>query len=198
MNERNQIIAHDFKLGSEHRRSATGHKSLVVWMSGLSGSGKSTLADLLEQQLYKAGVHTSVLDGDNTRIGLCSDLGFDFKSRRENNRRVAEVAKILANSGLVVIVSLISPLKEDRDKAKNIIGPTQFREIYVQATIEACIQRDVKGLYQKAINGEIQEFTGISSPYEPPEAPDMIINTENERAENCVGELFNFIMNTIK
>ena len=198
MKKRTLIVAHEFKIGAEHRRSAMGHQSLVVWMTGLSGSGKSTIADLLEQRLFGAGMHTCVLDGDNTRTGLCSDLGFDFNSRRENNRRVAEVAKILAHSGLVVIVSLISPLKEDRDKAKNIIGSSLFREIYVHASLEACIQRDVKGLYHKAISGEIHEFTGISSPYEPPEAPDMIINTEVEILENCVDELFNFILKSIK
>lgn len=198
MGKGNLIVTHDFKVNIKQRISVTGHQPLVVWMSGLSGSGKSTLADLLEQQLHNAGVYTCVLDGDNTRSGLCRDLGFDLASRRENNRRVAEVAKILANNGMVVIVSLISPLREDRENARNIIGASIFKEIYIQATLEACIQRDVKGLYHKALSGEINEFTGITSPYEPPVSPDLVFNTEKERAENCVDELFNFIMNIIK
>jgi adenylylsulfate kinase len=198
MSEKNQIYRHDFGVSARQREAMMGHKPLVIWMSGLSGSGKSTIANLVEQKLFGAGVHTCILDGDNTRSGLCSDLGFDMPSRSENIRRVAETASILSNSGLVVLVSLISPLRKDREKARNIIGASIFREIYIKASIDICIQRDVKGLYDKAIQGEIKDFTGISSPYEPPESPDMVLHTESKGAEECADQLFQWIIKIIK
>lgn len=198
MSEKNQIYRHDFKLSVQQRIELMGHKPLVVWMSGLSGSGKSTIANLVEQKLFDAGVHTCILDGDNTRSGLCSDLGFDMESRSENIRRVAETANILSNSGLVVLVSLISPFRKDREKAGHIIGASIFREVFIEAALDICIHRDVKGLYYKAIQGEIKDFTGISSPYEPPEVPDMVLNTEAKDAEECAEELFQWIIKIIK
>jgi adenylylsulfate kinase len=164
----------------------------VIWMSGLSGSGKSTIAYSLEKVLISKGVLTSVLDGDNLRTGLCSDLGFSEKDRDENIRRVAEVAKLLSDSGVVVIVSLISPLEKHRDLAREIIGE-RFNEVFINASLEICIKRDVKGLYRKAINGEIEEFTGISSPYEIPKSPRVVIDTSTSSIKDSVDTLLSLV-----
>jgi len=162
----------------------------VFWLYGLSGSGKSTLALGLERRLHEVGVFSVVLDGDNLRSGLNKDLGFDEDSRRENLRRVAEVAKLFAENGVVVIVSFITPLKEFRESAKEIVGDEDFREVYVQASLSTCEERDVKGLYAKAEAGEIANFTGRESAFEEPDSPWLVVDTENVSFEESLEQLF--------
>ena len=156
-----------------------------LWMTGLSGAGKSTLANALEQELNKRGKHTYILDGDNLRHGLNSDLGFSETDRNENVRRVAEAAQLMVDAGLIVIVGLISPFKQERDWARSLFKDNKFKEIYISTSLQECEQRDVKGLYEKARRGEVKDFTGIDSPYEPPENPDAIIDTQNKSISEC-------------
>ncbi len=173
------------------------HKSGIFWLTGLSGSGKSTLAIAVEQALYERTMHTYVLDGDNVRYGLNSDLGFSPEDRAENIRRIGEVANLLKDSGLIVITSFISPYREDRQRAR-ALAPESFHEIYVDADLETCENRDPKGLYKKARTGKIKDFTGIGSPYEPPEAPELVINTKDNNVEVCVKQIVDYIMNVVK
>lgn len=159
------------------RNQRNGHKSGVFWLTGLSGSGKSTLAIALERKLFGAGHQVIVLDGDNIRHGINRDLGFSEADRYENIRRIAEIARLFAAGGYVVISSFISPTRDIRHMAKSIIGAEYYLEIFVDASLDTCIKRDVKGLYRKAIAGEIPDFTGISSPFEAPEIPDLRLDT---------------------
>jgi adenylylsulfate kinase len=180
------IIPHTYHIGKTERNILNGHNSFVVWFTGLSGSGKSTIANQVESELFKEGIKTFSMDGDNIRKGLNNNLGFSAEDRRENLRRIAEVAKLLVESGLVVIASFISPLKKDRALIREIIGKENFFEVFVNTSLEVCERRDVKGLYKKARAGEIKNFTGIDSPYENPENPDMEIKTEVEDIEAAV------------
>ena len=159
---------------------------MCLWMTGLSGAGKSTLANALEQELNKKGKHTYILDGDNLRHGLNSDLGFSEADRNENVRRAAEAAQLMVDAGLIVIVGLISPFKNERDWARSLFKDNQFKEIYISTSLKECEQRDVKGLYKKARQGEVKDFTGIDSPYESPEHPDVIIDTQDKSVIDCV------------
>lgn len=168
--------------------------AFVVWLTGLSGAGKSSLARALEARLASLSRPAMVLDGDVLRAGLCADLGFSQADRRENVRRVAEVAKLVATNGTVVIAALISPLQADRELARRIIGTQQFLEIYCRCPLEACEARDVKGLYRRARNGEIAQFTGIDSPYEVPQQPDFEIDTEHDSLSDCTNALLDFIV----
>ena len=167
----NNIVPHTFNVDRKDRNTLKGHKSIVVWFTGLSGSGKSTLANMVEKELFDRSVHTFALDGDNVRGGLNNNLGFSRDDREENLRRVAEVAKLFLNSGTVVIASFISPLNSDRNFIKEIIGDEDFVEVFVNTPLEVCEARDVKGLYKKARAGEIKNFTGIDAPYEAPSLP---------------------------
>jgi len=169
------------------------HRSAIIWMTGLSGSGKSTIAKEIEKKLFLKNYNVFVLDGDNLRMGINRGLGFSTEDRTENIRRAAEVAKLLTQAGFIVIVSLISPYISERKKARDI-RPEIFKEIFIKASIDECKKRDVKGLYSKAIKGEIENFTGISSPYEDPKSPDLILNTENESIAESVKKLENFII----
>lgn len=187
------IINHDYHISREDRNRQNKHGSLVLWFTGLSGSGKSTIASKLEERLFKQGVQTYALDGDNIRSGLNRGLGFSREDRFENNRRISEVAKLFMDAGMLTITAFISPLKEDRDQAKNIIGRENFLEIFVNTPLEICEERDVKGFYAKARAGEIKNFTGISAPYEAPEAPDFEIKTEEESVEESVERLLKFL-----
>lgn len=182
----------------EHRGALMNHKPLVIWMTGLSGSGKSTLANALIDRLHMQRIHTYSLDGDNIRLGLNKDLGFSSESRSENIRRVAEVAKLMADAGLVVVVSFISPFKADREQARKIIGDLDFVEVHVDCDLAECERRDVKGLYQKARRGEINEFTGISSPYEAPENADITLHTAQQSINDCTNQLSTFILHKIQ
>ncbi len=156
------------------------HRGVCLWFTGLSGSGKSSIARETENLLFERGVRTYVLDGDNIRHGLNSDLGFSPEDRNENIRRIGEVAKLFVDAGVIVMTAFISPYRQDRDRVRKILNEDEFIEIYVEADLETCEQRDPKGLYKKARLGEIKEFTGISAPYERPEHPELIINTSKE------------------
>ncbi len=171
---------------------------LVVWLTGLSGSGKSTLANGLERQLYDEGVLTKLLDGDNLRTGLNAGLGFSDEDRNENIRRVAETAKLFVNAGVVTICSFVSPTIEIRRLAQSIIGKEDFYEVYVEASFEACAKRDVKGLYGKALKGEIKNFTGLDAPFEPSQSPFIRINTENDSEHESLQILFNAVLPVVK
>lgn len=175
-----------FALSQTERAQIKNQTPLCLWMTGLSGAGKSTIANALEQELNKKGKHTYILDGDNLRHGLNSDLGFNEAGRNENVRRAAETAKLMVDAGLIVIVSLISPFKKEREWAKGLFKVSQFKEIYISTSLQECEQRDVKGLYQKARRGEVKDFTGIDSPYESPENPDLIIDTQAKSVTECV------------
>lgn len=187
------IYAVDHLLSPVARAARNGHKGVVVWLTGLSGAGKSTLAMRIEHVLFNRGMQTYVLDGDNVRTGLCADLGFSNDDRMENIRRVGEVAALMANAGLITITAFISPFRTDRRRARDAAGEN-FHEIYVKADLETCEERDPKGLYKKARKGEIKDFTGISSPYEPPESPDLTVDTTNHGVDACVEMIVEYIM----
>ena len=174
------IYWHEGDISKEDRQRQYGHKSVCIWFTGLSGSGKSTIARKLEEKLFERGVKIYVLDGDNVRHGLNNNLGFSPEDRTENIRRIGEVSKLFVDAGLVVMTAFISPYKEDRNNVRNLLDDGEFIEVFVDATIETCEERDPKGLYKKAQAGEIKEFTGISSPYEKPEKPELVLNTTEE------------------
>jgi bifunctional enzyme CysN/CysC len=182
----------------EERERSLAQRAQTLWFTGLSGSGKSTIAKDLERRLHEAGYHPYILDGDNLRFGLNRDLSFSMDDRRENIRRVAEVAKLLNDAGVIVLVSLISPLRADRENARQIIGEDRFFEIHISTPLEVCEGRDTKGLYRKARAGEIEEFTGISSPYEPPERPSMAIDTTDRPTDECTEEILQRILSRIR
>ena len=183
----------DRLLTREDRENRLGQRSKVLWLTGLSGSGKSTIAQGLERKLYNEGFFAQVLDGDNIRSGICNNLGFSVEDRRENIRRISEVSKLFLNTGVIAINSFISPTKAIRAEAKSIIGEDDFIEIYVNAPLEVCEDRDVKGLYQKARSGEIKGFTGIDSPYEAPENPALEIRTDQMSVEEAVETIYKHI-----
>jgi adenylylsulfate kinase len=188
------IIQHNFKISKEKREKIKNQKACTIWMSGLSGSGKSTVANQLESSLNEQGYHTYTLDGDNTRLGLNKGLGFSEEDRIENIRRVAEVAKILNDAGLIVICSFISPFEKNRTQAKEIIGDN-FIEVFVDADLSTCEMRDPKGLYKKARTGEIKDFTGISSPFETPINAIVLKNNTEEDLQRNVNLLKDLIKN---
>lgn len=183
-------------LRPEERAIRNGHQGSVVWLTGLSGSGKSTLAMMVERELFEKGYQVFVLDGDNVRHGLNSDLGFSPEDRTENIRRIGEVAALMAKAGMVVITAFISPYKADR-KIARAASPDNFHEIYVQADLETCENRDPKGLYKKARDGEIKDFTGIDAPYEAPANPELVVDTENNDVDFCVQQIFDYISESI-
>lgn len=173
-------------------------KAIVIWFVGLSGSGKSTIAVALENELHQRGYLTQLLDGDNLRTGVNNNLGFSAEDRTENIRRTAEVAKLFMNCGVITLCSFISPTEEIRSAAKSIIGVENFFEVYVKCSLEVAEQRDVKGLYAKARKGEIKEFTGITSPFEEPHTPDLLVDTSLESADESVARVFDAIIKKVK
>ncbi len=187
------IVWSEYKIAKEDRARRNGHKSAVIWLTGLSGSGKSTIANALDCALYEAGCQSYVLDGDNIRHGLNDNLGFSQKDRSENIRRIAEVARLFAEAGFIIITAFISPYLKDRQRAREVIGRDQFIECFVDAPLEICRERDPKGLYQKAIHGEIKEFTGISAPYEKPVQPDIVLDTSSETIELNTRQIINYL-----
>lgn len=187
----------DRLLTRSEREQRLGQSSKVIWLTGLSGSGKSTIAQQLEKLLFSEGYFAQVLDGDNIRMGISNNLGFSVEDREENIRRIAEVAKLYVNSGIITLASFISPTRAIRDMARAIIGPEDFVEIYINAPLEVCEQRDVKGLYAKARRGEIKGFTGIDSPYEAPDAPALEIRTHEMSLEASTRNIYNYLKTQI-
>jgi adenylylsulfate kinase len=175
------------------REQQNGHRSAVLWFTGLSGAGKSTLAHAVEEELHLAGCRTIVLDGDNVRHGLCSDLGFSIDARRENIRRIAEAAKLVAEAGVIAMTAFISPFRTDRERARSLFPHGDFIEIYCMAPLEVCEARDVKGLYRRARTGEVKEFTGVSSPYEAPLNPELTVDTGGLPLEACVAQVLAYL-----
>lgn len=189
------IIWHKESVTKEDRRKKNNHHSFVLWFTGLSGSGKSTLANAVSKTLFEQNVQCYVLDGDNIRHGLNSDLGFSAEDRTENIRRIGEVAKLFVDSGQIVLTAFISPFRQDRQLVRNKLAQDEFVEVYVRCPLETCEQRDPKGLYKKARNGEIRDFTGIDSPYEPPLSPDVVIDTDQYSIEQCVEQIMSYLKN---
>lgn len=198
MKEKLHILPHDHAITRDDRNRLNGHRSKVIWFTGLSGSGKSTLAGRLEQLLIEQSMHTYILDGDNIRSGLNKGLGFTEEDRHENLRRIAEVAKLMFDAGLIVLSAFVSPLKKDRELVRQIIKNDNFVEIYMATSLEECERRDVKGLYKKARTGEISNFTGLTAPYEPPENPDLIIYTENQNVDDSAKRVLKFLLDDKK
>ena len=187
------VVRHKAAVIRSRRETLNGHKSVTLWFTGLSGSGKSTLAHAVEERLHLMGCRTYVFDGDNVRHGLCGDLGFSLEDRAENLRRVAEMVKLFLDAGVISLTAFISPLAKDRQRIREIIGPEAFIEIYCNCPLEVCEQRDVKGLYQKARRGEIKNYTGISSPYDPPANPDLELDTAKEPVNDCVRKVISLL-----
>jgi adenylylsulfate kinase len=192
-NKSSNITWHSGDTTREDRESVLGQRGVTVWLTGLSGSGKSTIAVAAEHALIERGRLAYVLDGDNIRHGLNSNLGFSPEDRSENIRRIGEVAKLFTDSGVIVFTSFISPYRSDRDNARALMGEGDFVEVWVDASLETCEGRDVKGLYQKARAGEIPEFTGISAPYEAPENPELVLDTNAQSIEESVAQLIAYL-----
>ena len=187
------IIYHHATVTRERRNQLNKHKSVVLWFTGLPGSGKSTMSHALEERLFNKGCRTFVLDGDNVRHGLNSNLDFSHKDRTENIRRIGEVSKLMMEAGFIIMTAFISPYREDRIAVRNLIPNGDFIEIYCKARLETCEARDVKGLYKRARAGEIKNYTGIDSPYEVPENADLIIDTDQETIEDSVSIIMSFL-----
>lgn len=192
------IVPHTYQVSQSDRRKSNNHTSLLLWFTGLSGSGKSTIANKVEEALFKKGIKTYSLDGDNTRKGVNYDLSFSPEDRTENIRRIAEISNLMIDAGLVVLAAFVSPYKKDRDNIKSIVKDVNFVEIYVNTSIEECERRDVKGLYEKARKGEIKNMTGISAPYEAPEHPNIEIKTELESIDAAVAKIIDYIIPKLK
>jgi adenylylsulfate kinase len=185
---------HEATITRAAREAQNGHRSAVIWFTGLSGSGKSTLSHAVEDLLYQRGARTFVLDGDNIRHGLCSNLGFSAEDRSENIRRIGEVSRLFLDAGVIALTAFISPYRKDRALAQKAVGTDDFLEIYCRCAIETCEQRDVKGLYKKARAGEIKEFTGISAPYEEPEHPALVVDTGSASLEQCAQQVIDMLI----
>jgi len=180
---------------TRHRRNQqNNHKSAVLWFTGLSGSGKSTLAHCVEEELYQFGCRTIVLDGDNVRHGLCGDLGFSDVDRKENLRRIGEISKLFVEAGVITLTAFISPFADDRNRVKSLMNQSEFIEIFVDCSIDVCERRDTKGLYKKARKGEVANFTGISSPYQPPKNPDLVVDTGSQTLDESAKLVMNLLI----
>jgi len=191
------IIPHSYKITRTDREKSKGHNSFLIFLTGLSGSGKSTVANALEQRLHEMGIHTYTLDGDNVRDGINKDLSFKPEDRTENIRRIAEISRLFIDAGVVVLAAFVAPYEKDRNSIKNTVGAQNYIEVFVNTSLEVCEQRDVKGLYAKARRGEILNMTGISAPYEAPQAPDVEV-TEKNSIEESVEIIFKTIKNNLK
>ena len=186
-------IYHNATITRKRRNKLNDHRSVVVWLTGLSGSGKSTLAHSVEEELHNLGCRTYVLDGDNVRHGLSSNLTFSDDDRKENIRRIGEAAKLMMEAGVIAITAFISPFKKDRNFVRQLLPQGDFIEIYCKASLGACESRDVKGLYKRARAGEIKNYTGIDSPYEAPDNPELVIDTESESLKESVAKVIDFL-----
>jgi adenylylsulfate kinase len=183
------VVWHNATVTRQRRENLNAHRGSVLWFTGLSASGKSTLAHAVEEVLHTNGCRTFVLDGDNVRHGLCRDLGFSLDDRAENLRRIGEVTKLFLEAGSIVLAAFISPLRAEREKVRTLIPHGDFLEIYCQAPLDICEQRDPKGMYVRARKGEIKEFTGISSPYEVPTNPELTVNTGETSLDECISQV---------
>ena len=192
-NKNHNTTWHEPSVYRKDREKMDGHKSVIIWFTGLSGAGKSTLAHTLEDRLHKNKIKTYVLDGDNVRRGLCKDLGFSIEDREENIRRIGEVSKLFMEAGVIVLSAFISPFIKDRKIVRELVTKGEFIEVYCNAPLDVCEARDVKGLYKKARAGEIPEFTGVSSPYEVPIHPELILETSRHTIEECVDILLGYL-----
>lgn len=188
------IVWHQHDVDKDRRSQQKNQKPMVLWLTGLSGSGKSTIANLLEKKLVEQGKHTYLLDGDNIRHGLCGDLGFSDADRVENIRRISEVAKLFVDSGTIVITAFISPFKVDRAYCRNLLQDGEFVEVFIDTPLDVCEQRDPKGLYQKARQGDIKNFTGLDSPYEAPEKPEVHLQYSEQSAEQSAEQIVNILI----
>lgn len=195
MNTQKNIQWHEAIVNRQLRERMNGHKSFILWFTGLSGSGKSTLAHAVEEALHELGCRTFVFDGDNVRHGLCSDLGFSVEDRVENIRRIGEMAKLFTEAGVIALTAFISPYRADRARVRSLVDPEGFIEIYCRCPLEICEQRDVKGLYAKARQGLIKDFTGVSSVYEAPENPDLLLDTGSLPLKECVARVLALLKN---
>ena len=191
-------VRHNYKVTKEDRNKLNNHNSFLLWFTGLSGSGKSTLANLVEVELYKKGISTYSLDGDNIRQGINKDLSFAPKDRTENIRRIAEIGNLMVNAGVVTLAAFVSPYIKDRENIRSIVGEENFIEIFINISLQECERRDVKGLYKKARAGEIKNMTGISAPYEAPINPDLEIITDNQTIEASVKTILDYIIEKLK
>jgi len=187
------VLWHHATVTRSDREQVNGHKSVMLWFTGLSGSGKSTVAHAVEDVLFKQGCRTYVLDGDNVRHGLNGNLGFSVEDRAENLRRVGEVGKLFVEAGVIAMAAFISPFRSERRKVRGLYPHGDFLEIYVSCPVEVCEERDVKGLYKKARAGEIKNFTGVNDPYEPPLKPEIVLKTAELRPEACVAQLLGYL-----
>ncbi|WP_299009793.1 adenylyl-sulfate kinase [uncultured Shewanella sp.] len=187
------VVWHQASVSHREREAMKNHKAAVLWFTGLSGSGKSTVANAVDRLLHQLECHTYVLDGDNVRHGLNGDLGFSNTDRVENIRRIGEVSKLFVDAGLLVLTAFISPFKADRDLVRNLNKGGQFIEVFIDTPLEVCEQRDPKGLYQKARNGEIKHFTGIDSAYEAPENPEIRVETAGKSIESCAQQVVDYL-----
>lgn len=188
------VVWHARHINKAMREIRNKHKAAVLWLTGLSASGKSTIAVEVDKLLFTMGAATYILDGDNVRHRLCKDLGFSADDREENIRRIGEMAWLFADSGAIVLTAFISPYRQDRDLARSLMKQGEFFEIFIKADIETCKQRDPKGLYKKALAGEIEDFTGISAPYEEPESPELVIDTMQNDIDDCAKQIVDFLI----
>lgn len=191
--ETNNVVWHQAAVTRERRESQNGHKSFILWFTGLSGSGKSTLAHAVEERLHQMGCKTFVFDGDNVRHGLNKDLGFSKEDRKENIRRIGEMCKLFIEAGVIALTAFISPYREDRKKVRQLVKDGDLIEIFCDCSLEVCESRDLKGHYAKARRGEIREFTGISAPYEKPDNPEIIVKTGDVPLEECVDRIIEYL-----
>jgi adenylylsulfate kinase len=187
------VVYHRATVNRNRRQKLNKHKSVIIWFTGLSGSGKSTLAHAVEEELHQDGCRTFVFDGDNVRHGLCANLSFSEEDRHENIRRIGEMAKLFIEAGVIALTAFISPYRADRDRVRALVSENDFIEIYCNSPLEVCEERDVKGLYRRARKGEIKNYTGISSPYEEPEHPDLVLDTANETVETNVEKVLDML-----
>lgn len=189
MTKSSNVVWHDATVTRARRETLNGHRSVALWFTGLSGAGKSTIAHAVEERLHTLGCRTFVFDGDNVRHGLCSDLGFSEEDRSENLRRIGEMVKLFTEAGVIALTAFISPFVKDRERVRNLLPHGDFLEIYCRCSLEVCEDRDVKGLYKRARAGEIKEFTGISSPYEEPLNPELILDTDQQSVDAGVDQV---------
>jgi len=192
--KKKDLYWHEHSITVEERRKSYNYKSCVIWFTGLSAAGKSTLANSLSKELHMIGVKSYVLDGDNIRHGLNKNLGFSPEDRKENIRRIGEVAKLFVDAGLIAMTAFISPYREDRNDARNLLKEDEFIEVFVKCSLSECEKRDPKGIYKKARAGEIKEFTGISAPYEEPENPEIVLETDKASIAECIETILNYLI----